>query len=471
MKGPRPRDRMCVCGCYADRYLLCSVLPNRRFYFTTRLEECQCRTMPSLYSLKNSTKFVNQISEEVGYQITDPMQSIGWVSSAEFRGTLDLVWTCVFTLFTCLWASLHLNIPAPEDTEYTKFCRKLKWTCVAATLPEVVVGTAFVNWWDTRHDARIMRKYDFSNWDRKLCAFVRMGGVCLRGEADHDNTNVPLPTVLAQGEAAPFICVETDILRRLIQEGSLRQDCLTHKMVDEKSKSDWFVKLVGCCQTLYFGLQCAGRLGMGLPLTTLEISTAILAVYALIIQFLWWNKPVDVAMPIVFAISQPAFDRVVRLYKPNMPRGPYRKEYQYKKYGTVVDITSLRRIPNDFSVTGGLNLGLTTYPALLSSLLFGGPHCFTWNLYFPSEPERVIWRISCVVMVAIPLLSIILNILQSRCEWFSEGLKQVKAMLIIMALYVVARLYLLLEGFFYLRAAPAACYEGVDWVSFVPHVG
>ncbi|XXG98006.1 hexose transporter hxt5 [Hypoxylon texense] len=124
-------------------------------------------------------------------------------------------------------------------------------------------------------------------------------------------------------------------------------------MVDEKSKCDWFVRLVACCQTLYFGLQCAGRLGMGLPLTTLETSTAIFAVYALIIYLLWWNKLVDVAMPIVFTINQPALDRVASLHKSSMPKTPHWKQYQDEDRGSVVDVTGLGRIPNDFSATGG----------------------------------------------------------------------------------------------------------------------
>lgn len=415
--------------------------------------------MPSLYSPRNSTKFLNQISEEVGYQIADPMQSVGWVGSPEFRGTLDLIWTCLFTLFTCLWASLHLNVPAPEDTEYTKFWRKLKWTCIAATFPELVIGMAFVNWWDARHDAATMRKYDFDNWDRKLCAFVRMGGVWLRGEPDRDNTT------------DPFICVETDTMRRLIQEGSLPQHCLTHKMVDGRSKGDWFVKLVACCQTLYFGLQCAGRLGMGIPVTTLEVSTAVFAVYALVIYMLWWNKPVDIDMPIVFTTNQAAFDRVVCLHKSSMPRTPYWKEYKYGDHGSVIDIAGLRRIPNDFSATGGVNLGLSTYPVILSSLVFAGLHCLAWNLYFPSQLERAIWRVSCIVMFAVPLLSIIWTILRSYCGRFKEGFAYVNITFISMVLYAIARFYLLFEGFLYLRAAPVACYEEVDWTGFVPHIG
>ncbi|KAI1761600.1 hypothetical protein GGR53DRAFT_524992, partial [Hypoxylon sp. FL1150] len=205
---------------------------------------------------------------------------------------------------------------------------------------------------DARRDAATMKKYNMANWDRKLCAFVRMGGVWLRSESDgdydyghgHGGSNPD-----TNDGIAPFICVETDIVRRLIQEGSIGQDCVTHKIVDEESKDDWFVKLVACCQALYFGIQCVGRLGMGLPLTTLEISTAIFAVYAVIVYLLWWSKPVDVAVPIFLTTSRPAFDRVIHLYDSSTPSMSYWEKHKYSGGGKVIDITRIRRIPNDLS--------------------------------------------------------------------------------------------------------------------------
>lgn len=419
--------------------------------------------MTAPYSPTNSTKFFSQISEEAGYQITDPTQSVGWVGNPRFRGTLELVWTCVFTLFTCLWASLHLNIPAPEDTELTKFRRKLKWTFIAASFPELVVGIAFVDWWEARHDAAIMKKNDLANWDSSLCAFVRMGGIWLRGKSDcdHDNTS---------DETAPFICVEAEIVRKLIQEGTIGQDCVTHEMVDEKSKEDWFVKLVACCQAFYFGLQCVGRLGTGLPITTLEISTAVFAVYALVVYAFWWNKPVDVAMPIILTISQQAFDRVVHLYEPSTPNS-YWEKYKYGGNERIIDITKLRRVPNDLSMTNGTNHNLSAYPTLLSALIFAGLHCLAWNLYFPTQQERLIWRISCIVMVVVPLISLILSMMGLHCKRLMKTLRYYIIIVIAVVFYSIARFYLIFGGFIYLRAAPVACYEGVDWVGFIPHIG
>ncbi|KAI1401230.1 hypothetical protein F4819DRAFT_334206 [Hypoxylon fuscum] len=428
--------------------------------------------MPFLHSQANSTKFLNQVSEELGYQVNNPTQPIGWVNGPDFRGTLDLVWTCVFTLFTCLWASLHLNVPAPSDTEWIKFRRKLKYTCIAATFPEALIGMAFVNWWDARHDVAIMRKYGFDNWNWKLCAFVRMGGVWLHGKPDHNNETATSATP-AQIETDHFLCVETDVLRTLIQARILEQDCLKPEMIDEKSKQDWIVKLIACWQMLYFTLQCISRWVLGLPLTTLEISTVTFAAYALVIYLLWWNKPVDISMPIVFTIGQNALDDVSRLYDTSVPERPWWKEYRFviSLDRNNISISKNWRLPNSFSATGGLQLGVCLYPVLLSAFLFAGPHFIAWNFDFPSQSERYLWRISCIIMVAVPLLSTTLIFLGIRPGWLKVGSAYTSVRSIATVIYATARFYLIIEGFVYLRAAPIGCYQEIDWAGFIPHIG
>ncbi|OTA57157.1 hypothetical protein K449DRAFT_386465 [Hypoxylon sp. EC38] len=426
--------------------------------------------MRFIYNVTNTTKFLNQISEELGYQITGPTESVGWVNEAEFRGTLELVWTCVFTLFACLWASLHLNIPGPDDTECTKYLRKLKWTFLAATFPEVVVSVAFVNWWDTRRDVAMMKEHGF-NWDKKLCAFVRMGGVWLRGKPGSESATDASLANQEKTKGTPLICTETDILRTLIQSRILDEDCLTRRVIDEKSKSDWVVKLIACWQALYFGIQCIGRWGSGLPLTALELSTVVFTTYALALYLLWWHKPVDVAMPVVFDVSQQALDHVWRHHDLSAPRSPWWTESF--AWNNLKDTTSIeiRRIPNSFSSTGGLRRDICLYPMLLSSFLFSGLHFLAWNFDFPTKVEQDLWRLSCIIMAAEPPLSTLLYILGSRRQWFRLDFLLNGVWLISMILYVAARFYLIVEVFVCLRVMPAGCYQTVDWIGSIPHIG
>lgn len=52
----------------------------------------------------NTTGLVNQLS--------DLQARSRWVSRPNQRGKIDITWSCVVTLSICLWAMLHLNIPA-----------------------------------------------------------------------------------------------------------------------------------------------------------------------------------------------------------------------------------------------------------------------------------------------------------------------------------------------------------------------
>jgi hypothetical protein len=46
---------------------------------------------------------------------TIPKVQTNFVSSPNTRGTLDILWSCVFTIIACTWTIQHLNIPEQRD--------------------------------------------------------------------------------------------------------------------------------------------------------------------------------------------------------------------------------------------------------------------------------------------------------------------------------------------------------------------
>lgn len=110
------------------------------------------------------------------------------------------------------------------------------------------------------------------------------------------------------------------------------------------------------------------------------------------------------------------------------------------------------------------------------TILFGAVHCLAWNFRFPSETERLLWRIAALVTTVSPIgwtavytMSLIDDLEGIRAKritvasinWLST---------IVVPLYLVARVLLLLIAFISLRSLPRAAYETVYWTTFIPYV-
>jgi hypothetical protein len=64
--------------------------------------------------------------------------------------------------------------------------------------------------------------------------------------------------------------------------------------IRERSKSDNVVKLFALSQITWFALQVIGRLASSLPVTPLELHTAIHVACTILMYLLWMKKPYDV---------------------------------------------------------------------------------------------------------------------------------------------------------------------------------
>ena len=129
-------------------------------------------------------------------------------------------------------------------------------------------------------------------------------------------------------------------------------------------------------------------------------------------------------------------------------------------------------------------------------LVFGGIHCVAWNFSFVSPQERLVWRICGVILtVSIPLSWMLTRLTlgiwhalfgdtpgdergNPAIHWTRRN-GQCKRMIpplvqtfhgVGLALYVLARFYLLVEAFLSLRSLPVGCYDTIDWLKFWPHI-
>lgn len=92
----------------------------------------------------------------------------GWVSGPKERGTWQILYSCSFTLLLCVYTAIHLNIPAKDETILRLWLRKTKWVIVAIFGPELVVYTAFEQWFLARNFLKELNEIASVNTDEKF---------------------------------------------------------------------------------------------------------------------------------------------------------------------------------------------------------------------------------------------------------------------------------------------------------------
>ena len=107
---------------------------------------------------------------------------------------------------------------------------------------------------------------------------------------------------------------------------------------------------------------------------------------------------------------------------------------------------------------------------LLSPILFGAIHVASWHTTLPSDAELWMWRASSIYCVIAGVVGavIILLFLEENEESFDDLYGW--ATNFVLAIYVIIRVYMIVEVFLSLRALPPSAFESVQWSSFVPHI-
>ena len=71
------------------------------------------------------------------------METVGWQSDPNGRGTFTLVSSCVFTLTICVYSAMHLNVPPRGESSAKFWLRNIRWALLGIFGPELVV---FIAW-------------------------------------------------------------------------------------------------------------------------------------------------------------------------------------------------------------------------------------------------------------------------------------------------------------------------------------
>ncbi|KAL8660892.1 MAG: hypothetical protein Q9202_006124 [Teloschistes flavicans] len=114
--------------------------------------------------------------------------------------------------------------------------------------------------------------------------------------------------------------------------------------------------------------------------------------------------------------------------------------------------------PGSDLVEGRLDdYGLRIFALLFITSAYGGLHAAAWKDYFPSVTERIMWRVSSLIIAAsVPIF---------MC---GAGVPILGSLLFI--LYVASRFFLVVEALISLRQLPVAMYETPRFVQYIPHL-
>lgn len=119
-------------------------------------------------------------------------------------------------------------------------------------------------------------------------------------------------------------------------------------------------------------------------------------------------------------------------------------------------------------------LNLCLYAA---GFLYGGLHLLAWFATFRCWTERLIWRISSVTVIAsMPVIDVLRLVIRYRLigrsnVWYAFFLLSTLVRRFCIVLYLIARVYLVVECFIALAYSPVGVYEVPQWSNYVPHIG
>ncbi|KAJ4402639.1 hypothetical protein N0V82_010756 [Gnomoniopsis sp. IMI 355080] len=276
----------------------------------------------------------------------DAFATFTWEPQPDHRGTFGIVTTCFVTLALCTWKIVHLNLPGAcpdaslpwtawwkKGTTHSlkhrlihifgghQITRQIGWLLIGLFAPELIAFAAFEQYWDakslqtymeemylqksqnpswwpamfTRNRATAASDIELDEADKPIWTMTHswyavMGGYSY---ALRSNSRVHLP----DDRSRENVTLTASALRFIVQHEPSIIPHLSVGAIMDKSSAGAFIKIITLFQALWFSLQCIARMGQGLSISLLELTTFAHCIVGLIIGWLWLQKPLDISMP------------------------------------------------------------------------------------------------------------------------------------------------------------------------------
>ncbi|KAF7975387.1 hypothetical protein HWV62_9597 [Athelia sp. TMB] len=432
------------------------------------------------------------------------------------RTLLNIISSCLSTIFICVWVAVHPDVRSPKDGWGAQLTERIMELCGTFLVPEGALGIAVFQYREARklvksleHERLELRERlaatSFngpnsipaasdaslaSQTKRKLSSsyhsdedtihyrgedevsihseeetlihgessFAKVGEIDSDGRNLYTNNNATkrmkeldrpwtMPHaffVLADGfyffdeNDEPDGSVSANDAVRMVRDGMLVPPPLSE--LKDRSKGDGLSKALAILQTLWFVIQCTARRLEHLPMTQLEIMTLAYSTMTVAIYIFWWHKPLNVTCPI---------------------RVPAPKEKSSDG-------------PELFKEGSGVSLLVTSFTGIL---IFGGIHLAAWFYQFPTVAEKMLWRVSALIITAAPFVGLLMtwigDVYEEEIDNWPELLSAsyyIFLIILTIPVYIAARLLLFSLSFSTLRMVPAEVYHTVTWTQLIPHI-
>ncbi|KAK1829968.1 hypothetical protein QBC39DRAFT_355340 [Podospora conica] len=247
---------------------------------------------------------------------------------------------------------------------------------------------------------------------------------------------------------------------------------ITEAQIRDKSKGDSLVKFTAVVQVVWLAIQLGIRAATGRQSSQIEITALAFAVCASITYLLLLQQPKDIQTPTVVLadreVTSEEFAKIVDISPNGLEAGA-----KYTLSTTLIPYSPPGSAANDhlkweaLGTVGGL-------------MAFGAIHLIAWNFHYPNETERLLWRISAltVTFLPIPITFLLMVLIHVEINVGNNGGRltvslqvcAVIGLMVTLFVFLIARLFLLIEAFRSTYYLPPATYIA-NWASNIPHVG
>ncbi|TGO40540.1 hypothetical protein BHYA_0035g00140 [Botrytis hyacinthi] len=430
-----------------------------------------------------------------------PSQNVvcGWVSSPNTRGTINIIWSSLSTVWLCTWTALCLNIPEQQNSRgWRMILYKFRWQMFAVFFPEVLVALAAEQWISAKQSVRTFSELGHNGWTIRHGFFADMGGIIVAPkDSDH-------------------FAIDSYQLAHLIRNNYISLPPIDINDIRAVNKADGLARAVTMAQMAWFCMACLGRSVEGLNITPVELETLAFILCTTHTFFFWWNKPLDPARPLILPLNETTEELCMPGHDPEsfertpldfVRPAPDSKSliapfwFGLKATFNVPQYLRLSKRPttakrarktianSTIHPAEGIGWILTLYLIFFQAMFYGLHIGVAWKIPFPTHVEFSIYELANIVDFGLIVMFILALPLGAHFAPFIGRVvfkKEASTVLEVAAMlppwgkllvhgpfvigYIIARVLVLGESVVALRAMPNIIFQDLDWSNFLPHI-